>query len=68
MAENFTVRRLTIPELPILTELFSYKNVDDMVQKTAGFMQKGYCDIFVLFQEKELLGEIHVGYCRVIGI
>jgi ribosomal protein S18 acetylase RimI-like enzyme/energy-coupling factor transporter ATP-binding protein EcfA2 len=63
MAENFTVRRLTIPELPILTELFSYKNVDDMVQKTAGFMQKGYCDIFVLFQEKELLGEIHVGYC-----
>lgn len=63
MTENFTVRRLEIAELPILTELFSYRDVDDMVQKTAGYMQKGYCDIFVLFREEELLGEIHVGYC-----
>lgn len=63
MAENFTVRRLTIPELPILTELFDYKDVDGMVQKTAKFMQSGCCDIFVLFREKELFGEVHVGYC-----
>lgn len=63
MAENFTVRRLEIAELPILTELFSYKDVEDMVRKTAGYMQRGYCDIFVLFREKELLGEIRVGYC-----
>ena len=51
MSENYTVRRLTVPELPILTELFDYKDVDGMVQKTAKFMQSGCCDIFVLFRE-----------------
>ena len=33
MTKNFMVRRLTIPELPILSELFDYKDVDEMVQK-----------------------------------
>lgn len=79
MAENFTVRRLTIPELPVLAELFHYKNVDEMVQNTEKFIRNGWCDIFVLFREvsspkegcpeqefssgQELLGEVHVGYC-----
>lgn len=60
---NFTVRRLAVPELMVLTELFHYKDVPKMLQETANFMERGMEDIFVLYREEELLGEIHVGYC-----
>lgn len=58
MTKNFMVRRLTIPELPILSELFDYKDVDEMVQKTAKFIRNGCCDIYVLFREESLHKEL----------
>ncbi len=60
---NFTVRRLTIPELPTLTELYHYKDTARMIQETTKFMEQGVEDIFVLYREQELLGEIHIAYC-----
>lgn len=61
--ENFTVRRLEISELPVLTKLFHYKDINKMILETMASMEQGIEDIFVLYQEKELLGEIHVNYC-----
>lgn len=60
--ENFTVRRLLISELPVLTKLFHYKDIDGMIQRTMASMEQGIEDIFVLYQDKELLGEIHINY------
>lgn len=58
MTNNFMVRRIMISELPILSELFDYKNVGEMVQKTEKFIRNGYCDIYVLFREESLHKEL----------
>lgn len=59
---HYTVRTLTISELPLLTQLFAYNNVDEMISETARDIKNGLTDIFALFQVERLLGELHIKY------
>lgn len=55
-----TVRKLKIDELPILTELFNYRDVDGMISENARDIENGTIDIFALFCDDKLTGELHV--------
>lgn len=59
---DHTVRKITIEELPILTELFDYNDVSDMIEKNTHLIESGASDIFILLHEEKLLGELHVKY------
>ena len=54
------VRKLKSTELPILTELFNYKDIDDMISENTRNIQNGIVDIFALFDNDKLIGELHV--------
>ena len=59
---NEMVRPLTTAELPRLTELFSYHNVDEMIEENTVQIESGSREIFVLLQKERLIGELHVTY------
>ena len=56
------VRKLKTSELPILTELFNYKDIDDMITENTRNIKNGNIDIFALFVDDKLIGELHVKY------
>ncbi len=56
------VRKLKITELAVLTELFNYKDVDDMITENACNIESGIVDIFALFNDDKLIGELRVKY------
>lgn len=56
------VRKLKTTELPMLTELFNYKDVDDMITENTRSIENGIVDIFALFNDNKLIGELHVKY------
>ena len=56
------VRKLKTPELPMLTELFNYKDVDDMITENTRSIENDIVDIFALFDDNKLIGELHVKY------
>lgn len=56
------VRKLKTTELPILTQLFNYKDIDDMIFENTRNIQNGIVDIFALFDDNKLIGELHVKY------
>lgn len=59
---NCTVRKIKINELPRLTELFDYKNVNEMLAENEKLIRSGSGDIFILTDGKRLLGELHASY------
>ena len=56
------VRKLKVLELPILTQLFNYKDIDDMIFENTRNIENGIVDIFALFDDSKLIGELHVKY------
>ncbi len=56
------VRKLKVLELPILTQLFNYKDIDDMIFENTRNIGNGIVDIFALFDDNKLIGELHVKY------
>ena len=59
---EYTVRPLAADELLILTELFCYNDIEDMLAENTRSISDGRIDIFALFRDDELLGELHVKY------
>ena len=59
---DYTVRKIIPEELPILTELFDYNDIPGMIEENTRLLENGTDDIFVLFQQENLLGELHVRY------
>ena len=59
---KFSVRPLMISELPMLTKLFHYNDVQAMIDETAQSIEQGDIDIFGLFKGSKLIGELHVMY------
>lgn len=59
---NCTVRKITVNELPWLTELFDYNDIDGMLAENTSLIQNGSGDIFILLDGERLLGELHVKY------
>lgn len=56
------VRKLKTTELPMLTQLFNYKDIDDMISENTRNIQNSIVDIFALFDDDKLVGELHVKY------
>ena len=54
------VRKLKITELPLLTQLFNYKNVDEMIAENTRDIETGIIDIFALFDGDKIIGELRV--------
>ena len=54
------IEKLGVNNLNILTELFDYNDVEDMISECTQNIQNGIIDIFVLYDNSELIGELHV--------
>ena len=58
----YPVRKLKAKELSILTNLFNYKDVNDMVAENTKDIENGVIDIFALFDNDKIIGELRVKY------
>lgn len=56
------IEKLAVHDLYILTELFDYNNVEQMISKCTHDIQNRIIDIFVLYDRDVLMGELHVMY------
>ena len=59
---ELSVRPLAISELPMLTKLFHYNDVQAMIDETAKSIEQGKIDIFGLFKGLKLIGELRAMY------
>ena len=46
------LKKLAVQELYVLTELFDYNNVEQMISECTHDIQNGIIDIFVLYDNK----------------
>ena len=60
---SLTIRPMTSAELMRLTALFDYNDVPAMIAENAAMIDSGEGDIFLLLEDDELLGELHVRWC-----
>ena len=58
----YPVRKLKATELSILTTLFKYKDVDDMIAENTSDIENDVIDIFALFDGKKIIGEVRAKY------
>ena len=56
------IKRLASQDLYVLWELFDYNNVEQMISECGYNIQNGIIDIFVLYDENTLIGELRVRY------
>lgn len=62
LTKFYQIKTLHPDEIPILTELFDYNDVADMIAENTRNIESGMIDIFTLFHENRLTGELHVKY------
>ncbi len=56
------VRKLKVSELPMLTVLFKYKDVNEMIAENTRDIENGVIDIFTLFDRDKIIDELRVKY------
>ena len=56
------VKKLNTKELPLLSKLFHYKNLDEMITENKQLIENNEIDIFALFINSKLIGELRVMY------
>ena len=56
------VRKLKVSEIPILTTLFKYKDVNEMIAENTRDIEAGVIDIFALFDRDNIIGELRAKY------
>ena len=59
---SIKIEKIAVHDLYHLTELFEYNNVDQMIAECTHDIQSGRIDIFVLYKNDVLIGELHVMY------
>ena len=57
-----TVKTLTSNELYLLKDLFCYNDPEEMIQSNSQKIKNGEIDIFSLFSDNRLIGELRVMY------
>lgn len=62
MRVNCFVKALSIDELNLLFQLFDYNNPDEMIAENTREIAEGKIDIFGLFKDSRLIGEIRAAY------
>lgn len=60
--KHLIVRKLNKSELPLLSKLFHYKKLDEMIQDNSVLIENKAIDIFGLFRNSKLIGELRVMY------
>ena len=60
--KKIVVKRLNTKELPLLSKLFHYKNLDEMITENTRLIENNDMDIFGLFANSKLIGELRVMY------
>ncbi len=58
----YSVKRLKATELYILTTLFNYKDVNEMIAENTKDIENRVIDIFALFDRNKIIGELRVKY------
>lgn len=58
---NF-VRKLKATELSTLTKLFNYNDIEDMIAENTCNIENEIIDIFALFDDEKIIGELRVKY------
>ncbi len=56
------IRKLKTSELSMIAQLFNYRDTDDMIAENTRNIENGIIDIFALFYNDKLIGELHVKY------
>lgn len=56
------IEKLAVHDLHSLTEIFDYNDVEQMIMECTLDIQNGIIDIFVLYDNHVLIGELHVMY------
>ena len=57
---DLVIRPMTATELSALTALFDYNDVPAMIAENTRLIESGAFSIYLLFEDGELIGEIHV--------
>ena len=57
---DLAIRPMTASELSALTALFDYNDVPAMIAENTRLIESGAFSIYLLFEDGELIGEIHV--------
>lgn len=60
--KDFIVKSLNEADLPSLTQLFKYNDVSEMLRTNKEALEKGAEEIFGLYADSRLIGELHVKY------
>ena len=60
--EKLSIRILKPNKLSVLTELFTYNDVSEMITSNTKKMENGEIDVFCLYLEERLIGELRVAY------
>lgn len=60
--KELAIRILNTSELPLLSKLFHYKNLDEMITENKQLIENNEIDIFALFINSKLIGELRVMY------
>ncbi|MGN0542841.1 MAG: GNAT family N-acetyltransferase [Acutalibacteraceae bacterium] len=58
----YPIRKLKTNELSVLTTLFNYKDVNEMIAENTRNIENGTIDIFALFDRNKIIGELRVKY------
>lgn len=56
------IKKLNVQELDILTKLYDYNDVEQMLLENAENIRNGSIDIFLLYDKDTAVGELHVMY------
>lgn len=59
---RYIVRTLSAREIPMLTSLFKYKDINEMIAENTRDIVNGVLDIFALFDRDKIIGELRVKY------
>jgi len=57
---NLLLRPMEAAELAALTALFDYNDVPAMITENTRLIESGAFSIYLLFEDAELIGELHV--------
>lgn len=60
--KELAIRKLNTNELPLLSKLFHYKDLDEMINENTRLIENNEIDIFGLFINSKLIGELRVMY------
>ena len=60
--KEIVIKRLSTDELFLLGELFEYNDLNEMIQNNSPKIESGEIDIFVLYFDGALVGELRVMY------